>query len=52
MKSTILIVEDHDLIADSLRMLINYEKDLKVVGIAYTENNAIQQYKKKHLILY
>lgn len=47
MKSTILIVEDHDLIADSLRMLINYEKDLKVVGIAYTENDAIQQYEKK-----
>lgn len=47
MKSTILIVEDHELIADSLRMLINYEKDLKVVGIAHTEEEAIFTFQKK-----
>lgn len=47
MKSTILIVEDHDLIAESLRMLVNYEKDLKVVGIAHTEEEAVLQYEKK-----
>lgn len=47
MKSTILIVEDHDLIAESLRMLVNFEKDLKVVGIAHTEEEAVLQYEKK-----
>lgn len=47
MKITILIVEDHNLIADSLRLLINHEKDLKAVAIAYTEDEAVQLYIKK-----
>ncbi len=43
MKTRILIVDDHALFRDGLRMLINHESDMKVVGEAENGEVSIER---------
>jgi len=48
MKTRILIVDDHALFRDGLKMLINHESDMEVVGEAENGQRAVAQAHELH----
>jgi DNA-binding NarL/FixJ family response regulator len=44
----ILIVDDHMIVAESLKQMLDHEGDLEVCGIAQSSKEAVSLIKKKH----